>query len=222
MAMEYIYLDHDIKQPVALTKFKHLMYRYEVRCGGEGFLEILDHHGDRVASYHVKSNACYVLQRRNQSALQLHEVTPPRIFRERITWLFGFTSKHRCDSIEKFDQVCEEYEVTHHCSLIVRDIYYAGSYLAYAFAMGDYTTPVAHYCLWANNGAWAFFGDDTTCKFIDRIHQDLTFKFPLQYVIHQVKTIASLSSVDAMNFFHNELLCYDINVYYADDPNAGF
>lgn len=223
MAMEYIYLDRTTKEPVELKNFKGLRYFYEEECGDTGTLEILDARGEQVAFFRVKPYACYLLQRRNQSALQLHEMTPPRVFRDRVPWLFGFGRKQRCESVAQLEQACQEYRAAHpHAEVVIREISYYGSYLRYAFAVGEYTTPVAYCCKWAENGTWAFFGDDTICEFIADLDRELKFKFPLQYVIHQVKAMATTYPVPTKKFFQDRLGYYDKSVYYASDPCSGF
>jgi len=224
MAMEYIYLDYTTTQPVELKKFNGLQYSYEEECKDTGTLEITDTQGQQKAFFRVKPHTCYVLQRRNQSALQLHEVTPPRVFRDRTPWLFGFGSKHRCDSRSKLAQVCQEYQDTHPGSVVVmRDLYHLGSYLTYAYAVGKFTTPVAYCCKWAEDSAWGFFGDDTICEFIAEMYMNLgEFRYPLQYVIHQVKAMATTYPVRTRKFFQERLGCYDKDVYYADYPYDRF
>lgn len=218
MAMEHIYFDHDIERPVELKKFKGFSYQYEKWSRDEGTVEIFDHHGEQVASFQVKPDTCYVLQRRNQSALQLHEVTPPRVFRDRAAWLFGFGSKQRCDSWEKLCQAGQAYQEAHpNSKLLTSSVSSYGSYLTYVYAAGDYVTPVAYYCEWADNEAWAFVGDDTICEVIATMHRDLNFRYPLQFVIHQVKAMASLYPVGARNFFQGRLGIYDEDAYYADE-----
>ena len=220
MAIEYIYFDHDtIDRPAELKKFKGLSYQYEKWSCDEGTVEILNPHGEQVAFFRVKPDTCYVLQRRNQSALQLHEVTPPRILRERIPWLFGFGGKHRCGSRDELEQVCQEYRTVHpDVKVIVRDLYHAGSYLTYAYAVGKYTTPVAYYCIWGD-GIPCFVGEgeSTTCEFIIKMYRDLNFKYPLQFVVHQVKAMAMLYPMGTKQFFHGRLGIYDNDLYYADE-----
>lgn len=216
-------MDRITKAPVKLDKFTDLRYNYDEEYEDTGVLEIINARGEQVAFFRVKPHACYLLQRRNQSALQLHEMTPPRVFRDRTPWLFGFGGKQRCESRSKLDQACREYQVAHpNLKVIVKDLYHAGSFLSYAFAVGDFTTPVAYYCEWAKNETWAFFGDDTILKFIAEMYKDLSFKFPLQYVIHQVRDMATTYPVPTKKFFQETLGCYNKGVYYASDPDEGF
>ncbi len=219
MAMEYLYFDHDTEQPVALKHFKGLMYKYEEWPDGEGCVEVVDCDGDHMAFFYVKHRTCYLLQRRNQSALQLHEVTPPRIHRERVPWLFGFGSKQRYDSASSFDQACQKYRAAHpDVKLIVKDISDNGSYLTYAFAIGERaTTPVAYYCQWSEDTAWAFFGANTICEFIAEMYRDLNFKYPMQYTIKLVKGMATTYPVPTRDFFRERLGIYDKDAYYADE-----
>lgn len=225
MAMEYLYFDHNTEQPVPLKHFKNLMYEYEEWSGDEGHVEIIDRHDNYEASFQVKHRTCYLLQRRNQSALQLHEVTPPRILRERAPWLFGFGSKQRYDSRNSFSQACLEYCVAHpSVELTVRRTSCNGSYLEYAFAIdermigsGCATVPVAYWRQWNDDTAWAFFGDDTICEFIAEMYRDLDFKYPLQYVIELVKGMATTYPVPTRGFFQEKLGIYDKNAYYASE-----
>ncbi len=218
MAMEYIYFDHDIKQPVELKKFKGLSYQYEKWDCDEGTVEILDPHGEHVASFRVKPDTCYLLQRRNQSALQLYEVTPPRVFRDRAPWLFGFGSKQRCDSWDKLCQVGRAYQEAHpNSKLLMSSVPSHGSYLTYVYAADDYATPVAYCCEWAKDEAWAFFGNDTICEVIATMYRDLNFKYPLQYVVHQVKAMATTYPVGTKEFFQGQLGIYDEDLYYGSE-----
>ncbi len=223
MAMEYIYTDYTTKTPVELKNFKGLQYRYEEEYHDAGTLEILYTNGAQKAFFHVKPYTLYLLQCRNQSALQLHEVTPPRVFRDRVPWLFGFGRKQRCENHREFWQVCDAYQSMHpRASVLTRQVSYGGSYLTYAFVVGNFTAPIAYSCEWAEGEAWAFAGDDTICEFIAAMHRDLNFKFPLQYVIHQVKAMATMYPVPTKRFFQERLGCYDKGVYYASDPSDGF
>ena len=223
MAMQYVYTDQSTKELVKLKNFGGLQYSYDDynEC-----LEIFDSQGEHVAFFYVKPHTCYLLQRRNQSQLQLHEVTPPSFCMDQILWLFGFGRKHRCESRDSFAQACAEYQKAHpDLQVIVKEAEPVGVRVKYAFAWGRNATlcPVACFYEIAEGTTWAFFGKEAEYRVIAAMHKALgNFHYPLQYVIHLFKGVTMSYPVETRKFFQEELGYYAANVYYASGPEGGF
>lgn len=219
MAMEYVYFDEPTKEPVALRNFRGLYYTYE-----DGAMEICNGRGEQVGFFTVNRRTCYMLQRRNQSALQLHKVTPPRSCVDVDLWLFGFGKKLRCDSREGFQEACHEYEGRSHQQVKIRDFSWGGLDLEYAFVgrvgtKSDFV-PVAYYYFMREGTAWAFNGKEIEYRLIEAVHNAVGgFKYPLQYVIHTFKGNTMSYPVETREFFRKKLGYVNRNdVYYADLP----
>lgn len=204
MAMEYIYIEQDLNtQPTELKNFKGLRYIYR-----GGALELVDERGKQKALFQVEERVCYVLQRRNQSALQLHRVTPPSKCVERIPWLFGFNRSHRCDSEKDFYRVCREYQQSENADrLRVRNIDGTAAYLAFAFANNaNGLLPVAYYSEQYDGTAWAFYGEETVRNFVERLHGSMgQFKYPLQYAVRIFQGAAMFYPNETKEFFQEKL-----------------
>ena len=225
MAIEYIFLDQTKTVNLQNPNFCGLQYNYDEWSTDEGTLEIVNAAGEQKAFFHVKPWSLYCLQRRNQSALQLHEVTPPRLCRDQIPWLFGFGSKHRCKSQQDYARACELYQAAHpDLKVITEDTSYNGAYLLYAFVAGrdDFTTPVAYYCKWPEDVAWAMFGKGVMYKFTSELYHSLRkFQYPLQYAIHVFKGATMSLPMETREFFQEELYIGDKSVYYSY-PDGNF
>ena len=216
--MEYIYLEQSTKEPVKLEHFRGLSYSYDAAWSD---LTITDSNNNSVAQFTVQPEECYLLQRRNQSALQLHKVTPPKFCMDEVIWLFGFGSKHRRDSIEAVDQACEEYQAAHrNAQVVIREVDNHGLYMKFAFTRRDNNiTPIAHYYRIPSGTAWALSQKDIMYYAVYEMHGALSkFQYPLQYVIHCFRGSTMSYPVETRDFFRNKLYIRDNDVYYADLP----
>ena len=225
MAMEYVYVGETSTNIINLPKFGDLCYSYD---GRSGTLKITDGNGEQKALFYVKPDTCYMLQRRNKSALQLHEVTPPHFCVDTALWLFGFVRKHRCDNQNSFEQACDDFQKAHPDFQVTKmEIDYAGSCLKYAFVSGTNRTsdylPVAYCYRLVRDTAWAFHGKETLYEVIARMHGSLgNFRYPLQYVIHIFKSTTISYPTETRDFFQKRLGYWNDDVYYADCSESGF
>ena len=219
MAMEYIYVCQRTEQPVALCNFKGLQYNCDCLI-----LEIANSQGKREASFCVEKYNCYMLERRNQSALQLHKVTPPRFCMDTLLWLFGFGRKQHCDSLDSFTQICKDYREAHpNLQIETKEINSNGTHVKYAFVNDRYISPIAYYYKQAEGTAWSLWGKETSYEIVAEMHSALgKFKYPLQYVIHTFKGSTMSYPVETRKFFRSSLGYWDEAVYYADEPDCGF
>lgn len=221
MAMEYLYMDQGAEHLEVLQNFRGLQWYYD---GGD-VLEILDEHGDQKAFFYVQPRTCYLLQRRNQSALRVHEVTPPRFCVDVLAWMFGFGRKQRCDDYNSFVQACNEYQATHpDLRFIENGIEQYGMCFRYAFALrDDCAYPVAYYYRLPGDTNWAFFGKELEYGIVANMHRALgKFKYPLQYMIHLFRCVTMSYPVETREFFRDTLGHRTEKVHYASDPEGGF
>lgn len=221
MAMEYIYLEDTTEQPVSLRNFKGLQYTF-TNYPNCGCLEIFNDHGKLEAEFPVNNRTCYVLTRRNQSALQLQKVISPHKTLDKLFWLFGFGGKQRCGNSEGFRQACKEFQEQHSHLDVVTDCFnYGGMVCEFAFTRSDSSTgsqPVAFYCELPNDPTGlAILGKELDYRLVKKLHDRMAnFKYPLQYVIHLFKGATMSYPVETREFFQNELHHLEKDVYYAD------
>ena len=219
MAMEYIYVCDYTKVPVALRNFKGLYYEYTYES--HPYLYITDEKGESVASFAVEDRTCYLLQRRNQSALQLHKVTPPHYCVDVDFWLFGLGRKVHCESEDAFRAKCEEYRKENpNIQISFREFEYLGFYLRYAFVETKFRRQaIAYWYSMPGETSWAWHGKEIHYQLIKKLHGVFEFQYPLQYTIHIFKGNTLSYPVETRDFFRKHLGYFHRNdVYYADLP----